>query len=239
MSKFYKKEKKHDIRRFIRILSLATCCLGILIVAYVSFPFISFQLYLHPVFAQQGVATPIPKTTVISESSIKNLIRSTADSVTGVDYTNARNWYPSFSVGKTSSSVTRYYLSIPKLSIQNATVSVVDNDLSQHLVHYGGTSVPPNKGNAVIFGHSTLPQLFKPNDYKTIFANLHTLTVGDLVELTIDGVHYRYRVYKITITDPNDTSFFSQNYDDNYLTLVTCTPPGTTWMRLIVQARII
>ncbi|GIW61371.1 MAG: hypothetical protein KatS3mg089_0223 [Patescibacteria group bacterium] len=239
MIRFYKKEKRHNIRKFIRILSLLVCCLGVVIVAYVSFPFISFQLYLHPVFAQQGVVTPIPKTTVISESSIKNFIRSTTDAVTGVDYTNARNWYPSFNAGKTSSSVTQYYLSIPKLSIQKAIVSVVDNDLSQHLVHYGGTSVPPNKGNAVIFGHSTLPQLYNPKDYKTIFANLHTLTVGDLVELTIDGVNYTYRIYKITITDPNDTSFFSQNYDDNYLTLVTCTPPGTTWMRLIVQARII
>lgn len=219
-------------------MGLILCLLGGVLLIYFAFPLISFQVYLQPAFASQKVAAPIPKSTILSESSLQGLIQATTDSLTGVDYTNAKNWYPSIQTSHTEAAVTSYTLSIPKLQILDAYVSTVDNNLSDHLVHYGGTAVPPSKGNAVVFGHSTLPQLYKEGDYKTIFANAHTLVVGDQIIVTVNGLKYTYKIYNITITDPSDTSFFTQNYDDNYLTLVTCTPPGTTWKRLILKARI-
>lgn len=237
--KLYKKGNSNIKRQIIRSIGLLFFSGGLLAVMYFSFPLISFQVYLRPAFASQGVITPIPKATVLSESSIKSLLQSSAQALSGVDYTNAKNWFPQFKEGTTTPSITKYYLSVPKLKITNALVATTNNDLSVNLVHYGGTSVPPNKGNAVIFGHSTLPQLYRANDYNTIFANAHTLAVSDEVELTIDGIRYVYRINNITITEATDTSFFAQNFDDNYLTIVTCTPPGTTWKRLVIKARMV
>jgi len=40
----------------------------------------------------------------------------------------------------------------------------------------------------------------------------------------------------MTVSDPTDLSALEQTFDDSYLTLVTCVPPGTTWERLRVEA---
>lgn len=239
MTKIYRKKNPLLVRRYARLFGLLMCIFGILMVAYFSFPLLSFQIYLQPVFASQKLAAPIPQNTMLSESSFKDLLKSTAETLAGVDYTNAKNWYPSIQQAHTNVAVTHYTLSIPKIHVSNVDVSTIDTDLSHHLVQYGGTAVPPSKGTAVIFGHSTLPQLYEPGNYNTVFAYAHTLQVGDEIDLTVDHLNYTYKIYNITITSPLDTSFFAQNYDDNYLILVTCTPPGTTWRRLLIKARIV
>lgn len=237
MGKVYTKNNPQQLRRVLRIGGLTMCLFGILFLLYFSFPLISFQLYLRPVFASQGITSPIPKTTVLNDSAISSLLHTAAQSVSGVDYTNAQNWFPSFQEVQTKAATSFYSLSIPKLNISNAHVSTINNDLSANLVHYPGTTIPNEKGNAVIFGHSTLPQLYKDGDYNTIFAYAHTLKSGDTLEITISGQKTIYSIYNITITDPADTSFFAQTFDNQYLTLVTCTPPGTTWKRLIIKAK--
>jgi len=110
--------------------------------------------------------------------------------------------------------------------------------LSEHLVQYNSDSVPPNPGNTVIFGHSTLPQLYDPENYKTIFANLYKLEVGDKVIVKVANIEHSYKIESITVVEPEDTSVLAQNFSDSFLTLITCTPPGTVWKRLILKARI-
>jgi len=127
-------------------------------------------------------------------------------------------------------------LSIPRLKIENAIVSTKDYDLSRHLIQYFGTSIPGENGTAVIFGHSTLPQLFDPKNYKTIFATLHTIKIGDEIEAIVNGIGRKYKVFSITITSADDTNILSQSFDRSYITLITCTPPGTVWKRLVVRA---
>ncbi len=129
-------------------------------------------------------------------------------------------------------------MSIPAIDIKDAIVSTNDYDLSKHLVNYQGTSTPPNLGNSVIFGHSTLPQLYDPTDYKTIFANVLKLKIGDDIFTNVNGVKYNYKIFNIYVVDANDTSIFTQTYDNSYITIVTCTPPGTVWKRLIIKARL-
>lgn len=239
MSKIYTKKDPNLLNRYTRVFGLLLCVFGLLMVGYFSFPLLSFQLYLQPVFASQKLAAPIPEASMLSSSSFRDLVQATADTLTGVDYTDAKNWYPSIQQAHTDIAVTHYKISIPKINQLDLDVSTIDTDLSSHLVQYGGTAVPPSRGTAVIFGHSTLPQLFRKGDYDTVFAYAHTLEVGDEIDVKVDSLSYTYKIYNITITSPLDTSFFAQNYDDNYLILVTCTPPGTTWKRLIIRARII
>ncbi|CAN5163326.1 class C sortase [soil metagenome] len=239
MTKIYKKKNPLLFRRYTRLFGLLLCVFGLLMVGYFTFPLLSFQLYLSPAFASQKIAAPIPERTMLTQDSFKDLIQSTAETLAGVDYTDAKNWYPSIQQAHTDVAVSHYKLSVPKINDFDLDVSTVDTDLNHHLVQYGGTAVPPSKGTAVIFGHSTLPQLFKQGDYDTVFAYAHTLQVGDEIDIKVDNLNYTYRIYNITITSPLDTSFFAQNYDDNYLILVTCTPPGTTWRRLLIRAKIV
>ncbi len=238
MVKYYSKHKSLNIRIIIRSISLGVSLCGLLSLMYFALPLLSWQLYLAPAFASQNLALPIPKTTVISGPSITSLVQSTASVISGTDYSDASNWFPSYKDVNIVTTQTTYLLSIPKINVYNAVVSTADTNLNIHLVHYGGTPLPPNNGNAIIFGHSTLPQLFDPKNYKTIFANAHLLQVGDTVTATINGVGYEYKIYQIVIIDPEDTSMLAQDFSDSFITLVTCTPPGTTWKRLVIRARL-
>lgn len=234
------KKDTHKLRKVIKFTGLGISLTGLLFGGYFFFPLISWQIYLEPAFASQTIAAPIPKTTIVTKDYIQSLWLNTARSVQGLVDTNAQNWIPAspFKEVKISTQLTYYFLSIPRLKIDNAIVSTVDVDLSQHLVNFPGTSIPPVKGNAVIFGHSTLPQLYDPKNYKTIFANLHTMVVGDEIMVNSNNFVYKYKIYNISITEPTDTSYMSQESDDSYLTIVTCTPPGTIWKRLIIRARL-
>jgi sortase A len=118
-------------------------------------------------------------------------------------------------------------------------VVIYGSDLNTSLIHYGGTGLPGEYGNSVIFGHSTLPQFFNPKDYKAIFSTLPNINIGDDVIITFDTITYRYSIFDITVTMPNDLSPLEQKYDDSYITIVTCVPPGTYAKRLNVKARLI
>jgi sortase A len=238
MGKYYYKKAGKKIKKTARLLSLLIVIIGISIGGYIFFPLISWQIYFAPVFASADIAVPIPQTNVVNSSTIGSLISQASGNLSGVDYTNAENWFPNFKFQKIKPRIDSYTLSIPKLNIKEAVVSATDDDLSVHLVNLGGTALPPDKGNAVIFGHSTLPQLFNPKDYKTIFAKAYQLKTGDELLTNVSGAIYKYRIYNITVVSPDDTSVLQQDYSDSFLTIITCTPPGTIWKRLIIKARL-
>jgi len=236
---YYKKRSRNYLKLTIKITSAVLLIGGIGIAVYIFLPFVSWQIYFNPAFATHTITTPIPRSVILS-SSIIDVIQA-KDSIEGVDYLNAENWFPGISDSlqqKGTPKVSFYTLSVPKIKIQNATVSAIDTNVGIHLVNYPGTSIPGDLGNSVVFGHSTLPQLFNHNDYKTIFANLYKLKTGDKITASINGVVYTYKIYNIRVVDPTNTSLFEQSFDNSYLTLVTCTPPGTVWKRLIVKAKL-
>lgn len=238
MNKYlYKKSKTKNIKGYFRLLSVVLFFAGVLSILYIFFPLVSWQVYFAPVFASQDLTAPIPKTTIVSSSTLTTLISDRINSL-GIDYTNAQNWFPYVNTQKGNMPISSYTISIPKLFIENARVSTTDNNLSSHLVNYSGTAIPPEKGTSVIFGHSTLPQLFNSTDYKTIFATAYKLEPKDGIFVSISNVTYQYKILTIRVVEPTDTSIFTQQYDDSYITLVTCTPPGTTWKRLIINARL-
>ncbi len=238
MSKYYyTKAKRIQVRRLVRFSALGISLVGLLFVGYISFPLISWQVYFAPVFASETFAAPIPYDIIVNESTVRSLLSQVTTSA-GVDYSNAATWFPGYKSEKVTPRIASYTISVPALLIKHAQVSTTDYDLDKHLVHYGGTAIPPESGNAVIFGHSTLPQLFNSKDYKTIFANAYKLKKGDAIIAEISDISYTYKIVSVTIVDPTDTSALAQTTDDSYLTLITCTPPGTTWKRLILKARI-
>lgn len=154
------------------------------------------------------------------------------------DYTKASTWFPSAPPQIRVSKISHYNLSIPKLGIEAAVVEVGGEDLLKSLIHYGGAALPGEYGNAVIFGHSVLPQFFNPRDYRAIFSTLPTLEKGDEILVDFDGILYRYQVYEMVEVSPDDIAVLEQSYDGRFLSLITCVPPGTYLKRLVVRARL-
>ena len=139
----------------------------------------------------------------------------------------------------TSSTITHYTLSIPKLRIKDALVTIGGDDLDKSLIHYGGTANPGEAGSPVIFGHSILPQFYSPNSYRAIFSLLPSLKSGDEIIVNFDGITYKYVVYDYYEVLPDELDILEQRYNRKDLTLVTCVPPGTYWRRGIVKARLV
>lgn len=235
---------KHDIRKLrkiFRFVGVSISLSGLLFGMYFFFPLVSWEVYLQPAFASSNFASPIPQQTIVTKDYIQSLWQNTANSIRNLTSNTSQNWLPNSPIQEVqvASQMSYYFFSIPKIHVDTAVVSTIDVDLSQHLVDFPGTAIPPSKGNAVIFGHSTLPQLFDPKNYKTILANAHTLIVGDEFLVTINNTLYRYRIEKISIVDPENLDpYMVQDTDDSYITLITCTPPGTVWKRLIIRARL-
>lgn len=230
-------------RRRIRGLSFMLMTGGALLLLWVAWPIVSFSLTSDSAFAQiiAPVAdTPQGKPANVSLSPIALAAGSTDTGTTQptLDFTNANVWYPTAPQKKTTGRVNTYTLTIAKLKIDNALVVVGGDDLSKSLIHYGGTGIPGEYGTTVVFGHSTLPQFFSPTNYKSIFSLLPTLEIGDEIGVVYDGVSYTYEVYEMVVLDPTDLSTLEQRFDDSYLTLVTCVPPGTYWKRLNVKAKL-
>lgn len=231
----YLYKKKRNKKLFARFLSLAILIIGGVIFVYTFFPLISWQVYFAPAFAASSIDSPIPSHAISSPEDITSLIGNATQNL-NTDYTNAYNWYPGYKMN--DGKEIEYLLSIPKIGVEDAVVSNKDTDLSTHLVQYNSDTYPPNQGNTIIFGHSTLPQLYDPSDYKTIFANAYKLKVGDELITKLGNQTYVYKIENVTVVDPDDTSPLKQNFSDSFITVITCTPPGTIWKRLIIKGRI-
>lgn len=213
--------------RLMRLLPLVLVFIGLSLVGFVAAPIAYYQFLTAPRFSSP--VTPLPN----DQSSPPSVLAEE----NSTDYTQITSWFPTAPrLPARPTRVTHYRFSIPELKIEDAIVQVGGDDLKKALIHYEGTAFPGQFGNAVIFGHSVLPQFFNPKNYLTIFSTLPTLEVGDEVLVDFDGVHYRYLVKEMMETDPKDISILEQHYDDSCLTLITCVPPGTYLKRLAVYA---
>lgn len=226
---------------FPKIISAALFSLGVLAVGSVVWPIGEYQLkwYLKENSLQPGIVSPLPEIFSSQNAGAAVLgeqaeIFKAADS----DYSQASNWFVGARQSQNKAKITDYALSIPRLKIDEAHVKIGGEELKKSLIQWGGSAVPGELGNTVIFGHSSLPQFFNPQNYLSIFALLPELKIGDEIFLNYDGITYRYKVIETKTVEPEDLSVLEQKYDNAYLTLITCVPPGTYWKRLVVKARL-
>lgn len=201
----------------LRIAAVVSGISGAVILAGVLYPIISYK-------------SPV----------IKEKVKSTQTE--SLDYTKASNWFIGGAKKDAfvSQKVSFYTVSIPKLKIENATVAIGGEDLAKSLIQYPGTALPGKVGNSVIFGHSILPLFYNPKDYISIFSTLPTLKKGDEINVSYDGISYKYRVEEMFEVEPTDIQVLEQDKSDSFLTLITCVPPGDPRKpkRLIVRARV-
>lgn len=210
-------------RKFWKYFSFGCLVLGLIFLSNAFLP-----ILLYEINSRQFTKKLISPVEVLGESS------------TVVDYSRPNTWFPTApNLSPQPTSITHYTLSIPKLKINEGIVEINGKDLAKNLVQYPGTALPGQNGNTVIFGHSTLPQFFNPKNYKTIFSTLPTIKSGDEILVNFDGVLYKYQVIALWEVTPEDFSVLEQRYDGEYLTLITCVPPGTYLRRLVVRARLV
>ncbi|MCX6791525.1 MAG: sortase [Candidatus Gottesmanbacteria bacterium] len=159
-------------RRGLRAVSFLFIAVGTGILIWTFWPIVSFSMMSGDLFSE--IVTPLQDSTAYAAPNTNPL---------GSDLTNPNAWFPTSPQKRVVTPVNTYTLSIQKLKIQDATVTVAGN-------------------------------------------------------ISYDGISYKYIVYDLAVTDPSDLSALAQRFDDSYLTLVTCVPPGTYWQRLHVFAKL-
>src|SRR3989344_7177182 len=237
----YKKEYYSQKKRIIHYSSYVSLILGSLLLFWSFYPVISFEIYSR-IFIQQQINSPIPRSQLVSSLQQANTVLGSYNVFSNNlrDFTQVNLWFPTKpqTTQDVKLKIENYSLSIPKLNIKDALVIVGGDDLKKSLVHYLPQSLPGEYGNVVIFGHSTLPQLYDPKNYTTIFTYLPSLEKGDRILVKLGEEEYEYETYDIFVVNPDEVSVLEQSNDASYLTLITCVPPGTYWKRLVVRAKL-
>lgn len=134
-------------------------------------------------------------------------------------------------------------LIIPKLNIDvpvafnihyNDTFEAMNHGVAQFMIP-GASALPGQIGNLVISGHSA-GDIYSSNPYKFIFSGLERLEAGDLIYINYESKRYTYQMTKSEIVEPTDVAALVYETDKPILTLITCTPLGTSRYRLLVIA---
>lgn len=160
-----------------------------------------------------------------------------------VGYSMGQKPSPTTSVAPASQVVpAENTISIPKINVQAPVIyepSVKEADVQKALeggvVHYGNTAVPGQNGNAAIFGHSS-NDWWEPGNYKFVFVLLDKLVVGDRFTIDYQSRRYTYEVTGSKVVEPTDLSVLKPTTEPT-VTLITCTPPGTSLRRLVITAK--
>jgi sortase A len=222
--------------KYRRLLAGVLFAFGIFLFSSAVFPILQFQLEYSSKFNQ--ILNPL-------SSKFYNPTGGILGDVSA-DYSQLSNWFVASDTGSSgpqsvlsNNPSLEYKISIPSLKIQNAVVEVGSMDLKKSLIQYPQTALPGQLGNGVIFGHSVLPQFFNSKSYLTIFSTLYRLKQGDEIYIDYDNIRYKYLVEEMFEVSPTDLSVLEQRFDGRYMSLITCTPPGTVIRRLVVRARIV
>lgn len=237
----YVKHQPSKKRQTAHALSYVSLTVGASLLFWAFYPIISFEIYSR-LFIQNDVQTPVPRNQIATSLTTASSVLGSTDVFSSnlKDFVNANQWFDVKPQQKSQKKITvkEYTLSIPKINIMNAHVTVGGEDLSKSLVHYVPETLPGEYGNVTIFGHSTLPTLYHQNDYKSVFTYLPSLENGDTIIVKMGDIEYEYEVYDRFVVKPDHVSVLDQRYDASYLTLITCVPPGTYWLRLVVRAKL-
>jgi sortase A len=113
-------------------------------------------------------------------------------------------------------------------------MSAMNNGVAHYRIP-GADAFPGQIGNLVITGHSA-GDVYSSNPYKYIFSGLERLESGDQIYVNYESVRYTYKVIKKEVIEPTNVAALIVETNKPLLTLVTCTPLGTSKYRLLVTA---
>jgi sortase A len=123
------------------------------------------------------------------------------------------------------------YISIPSLRLELPIFHGTDDEvLDVGVGHLEGSSLPVGGigTHCVLSGHRGLPSA-------RLFTDLDKLTEGDIFMLYVLNETLTYEVDQILVVDPDETEALAIDENEDYCTLVTCTPYGINTQRLLVR----
>lgn len=166
----------------------------------------------------------------------------------GDGYTDGReiaNGYDPVAPGKAQIT---FMIAIDKIDVEAPVVlsastdeGALQKDLENGVVHYPGTALPGQRGNAYIAGHSS-NYAWSGGAYNYVFKGLNDLAPGDKITVTMAFVNgkkisYDYIVSLKEEVSSDDARIFAQSRSQE-LTLTTCWPLGTNARRIMVKAQL-
>lgn len=210
-----------------KLLPLLSFGVGIFLLVQIAMPLISYKIWEISVYNQNiSLASP-----TIDKRTVLGVTVEDKGSFPALVSNNLR---------KSPAPYSEFTLSIPSLKLENVKVMVDTNDFEQNLAHLPGTALPGEKGNVFVTGHSSLPQFFRPGNFKAIFAHLPDVKRGEQIIVEAGGQKFTYIIDGMKIVDPKEISVINPpDLQGRYLSLMTCVPPGLYLKRLVVLAKLI
>ena len=131
---------------------------------------------------------------------------------------------------------------IPKINVNAAIVQDVDpyssfeyqRQLAKGVAHAAGTALPDEERSMFLFAHAS-GDILMARRYNSVFYLLNKLEAGDQLLIYYRGAPYHYQVSASKEVAADAIAYLENNLESD-LILMTCTPPGTTWRRLLVFA---
>jgi sortase A len=123
------------------------------------------------------------------------------------------------------------YIEIPTINVSLPIYHGTNDTVLQVAVgHLEGTSLPVGGtgSHCVVSGHRGLPRA-------KLFTDLDKLMVGDVFIFRVLNEILTYEVDQILIVDPHEVSALVIDPEQDYCTLVTCTPYGVNSHRMLVR----
>jgi sortase A len=123
------------------------------------------------------------------------------------------------------------YISIPSIRVELPIYHGVDAGvLDVGVGHIEGSSLPVGGigTHCVLSGHRGLPSA-------RLFTDIDQLVEGDIFVLNVLSETLTYEVDQILVVEPDETEALAIDPEQDYCTLVTCTPYGVNTHRLLVR----
>ena len=125
------------------------------------------------------------------------------------------------------------YIEVPKIDCTLPIYHGTDEAVLQIAIgHIEGSSLPTGEPgtHAVLSGHRGLPSA-------KLFTDLDKLELGDLFVIRVLDEVMTYEVDQVLIVLPEEMDALAIDPEQDYCTLVTCTPYGVNTHRLLVRGR--
>jgi len=140
---------------------------------------------------------------------------------------------------------TEFGILIPKIEANAPIVAEVDpydsniyqRELTKGVAHAKGTGFPDENKTMFLFAHAS-GDITMARRYNSIFYLLNKMEPSDEITIYYRGAPYTYQVSQVKTVNPDAVDYLENNSEAD-LILMTCTPPGTTWKRLFVLAKLV
>ena len=122
-------------------------------------------------------------------------------------------------------------IKIPKIKVVLPIYHTTEESVLQSGIgHYMGSSLPVGGTgtHCILSGHRGLPSA-------KLFTDIDQLCVGDLFYIAVLDETLAYQIDEIKIVLPDQLDSLNIDPDQDYVTLVTCTPYGVNTHRMLVR----